>query len=429
MKLKIMIMALLLVSAVGIGSAVNWLPESTVYGDLNIAGGGNIEANGGSLINASIGQSSQIYTVGPYTWCDYTTDGSSDQTEINTATAAHDIVRVVGSISVSGTIYARGGKELIIDGDITAAEGFSGVGSPLDILVFVAGDNAIISGTGTLDCAYRAVRAIHSTYPFNVDDITITRATTGIIIYSTNGPSRVRCVNVEDSASNGIEIGGSSRNSTVSGCKITNSSSGGISLYGQDAIITNNRIIGVSGGGGGYGIGGTGADRCTIADNVIRNTHLESILLISATDCTVSGNVADLSGSNSYDLGLTIDKCVYTSVVGNVVKNPQLSGIMVTSCNGCVVVGNIIIDPARQDNRDCPYDSGIVVKTGSQLCIVTGNTIHDSGGKIIHAIWEYNSGVKNIITLNTAFGANITGGGQLIEGTGSLNGTLLWSTS
>jgi len=80
MKLKIMIMALLLL--VGIGSAVNRLPATEFVGDVNM--------NGYDVIDAKMGQSIYYVTVGPYDWCDYVTDGTADDVEIQAALDAMD---------------------------------------------------------------------------------------------------------------------------------------------------------------------------------------------------------------------------------------------------------------------------------------------------------------------------------------------------
>lgn len=51
-------------------------------------------------------------TVGAYSWCDYVTDGTSDQTEINTALATGKTVVVVGAVYISGTINVTLGNNL-----------------------------------------------------------------------------------------------------------------------------------------------------------------------------------------------------------------------------------------------------------------------------------------------------------------------------
>ena len=52
-------------------------------------------------------------TVGPYAWCDYVTDGTSDQTEINTALGTGKEVIIVGSVYISASINVTLGNNLV----------------------------------------------------------------------------------------------------------------------------------------------------------------------------------------------------------------------------------------------------------------------------------------------------------------------------
>ena len=76
MKLKIMIMALLLMS-VGIGSAVNRLPATEFTGDVGM-GGYNIS-------DAKINYTNRIVYFGPYDWCNYVADGVDDAATLQAA--------------------------------------------------------------------------------------------------------------------------------------------------------------------------------------------------------------------------------------------------------------------------------------------------------------------------------------------------------
>lgn len=70
---------------------------------LEIAEGGNITLDGGYLVDAKMGESLSFVSVGPYGWCDYVTDGTSDQVQINYA-----INNSTGAVMVCGTNYIDG---------------------------------------------------------------------------------------------------------------------------------------------------------------------------------------------------------------------------------------------------------------------------------------------------------------------------------
>jgi hypothetical protein len=143
MKLKIMIMALLLLA--GIGSAVNWLPESTMEPGANLSyydSGSSLQtfdfstepADGSVLVSISgiwsvlagkyldgdivIGPASDTYSF----LYDYTTDGVDDCIEIQDAIdniGTHgDIVFEPGIYNLTNTIYCRPGARLLGKGNV-----------------------------------------------------------------------------------------------------------------------------------------------------------------------------------------------------------------------------------------------------------------------------------------------------------------------
>ena len=155
MKLKIMIMALLLLA--GIGSAVNWLPESTMEPGANLSyydSGSSLQtfdfstepADGSVLVSISgiwsvlagkyldgdivIGPASDTYSF----LYDYTTDGVDDCIEIQAAIdniGTHgDIVFEPGIYNLTNTIYCKPGARLIGKGNVfhpwpNAAHGYT----------------------------------------------------------------------------------------------------------------------------------------------------------------------------------------------------------------------------------------------------------------------------------------------------------------
>lgn len=408
MKLKIMIMALLLMS-VGIGSAVNRLPATEFVGDVNM--------NGYDVIDAKMGQSIYYVTVGPYDWCDYVTDGCKDEYEINAATTANDIVRVVGDISLNGTIYLRGEKELYLDGNIGVSASFVGAGSPLDIVVISTGDNFILSGTGIIDLNQVAQRGIYLTHPGDIrGSLTIRNGSTGIICYRNDGSISISGVKIHDVAL-GINIGNCS-NITITHCTIYNSTSHGILLAGTNIFVDSNIIYNITTAAG---IGSSYLDKGIINANRIYNTYREGILLTNVYNTTVNGNLIDELGENSYDLGLTIDIGENNIVSANVVLNSQLSGIMITGSDSTTVIGNVVVGAARQDTRDCPYDAGIVISNGATGTIVIGNNIVDKSGKLTYGIRERDTCSYGMFDLNSVLSSSAVFA-HSISGTGSYNG-------
>jgi len=94
MKLKIMIMALLLIT--GIGSAVNRLPATEFVGD--------VEMRGSNLLNATLGGSGPYAYVGSQLWCDYITDGVDDAEQVVQAYLdGYSTVVITSTIVVNGS--------------------------------------------------------------------------------------------------------------------------------------------------------------------------------------------------------------------------------------------------------------------------------------------------------------------------------------
>jgi len=65
----------------------------------------------GNINNATMGGSSPWVTVGSYDWCDYKTDGTDDQTEINLALSNNENVVIASDVNISGPINITGSSQ------------------------------------------------------------------------------------------------------------------------------------------------------------------------------------------------------------------------------------------------------------------------------------------------------------------------------
>lgn len=107
--------AIALVMLVGTSSAMNWLPETTFLPgsgwSMDETTPGDVEMWGGNLRNSTLGNSSTFTYIGTSLWNDIIVDGTSDETEINTA------------ISIGKPISMEAGVIFHIDGKILPVNG------------------------------------------------------------------------------------------------------------------------------------------------------------------------------------------------------------------------------------------------------------------------------------------------------------------
>lgn len=283
-------------------------------------------------------------TVGPYEWCDYVTDGSADQTEINTALATGYPVCMVGSLVISGTINipTSGNPELFgMKSTITVA---SNSADPV-----IADNSGKISNAKIHDFSIDAAS-------YNVSGIKFGSGAENCRIYNVNITGIVQSSSDDKSA---IWLAGDLRNCSVNNnyiylCTICSAIwANGHQGYGNSGItIYGNRVYRCNP----YGTQPTPA--------------------IWADNASIVANVIDSFGTKTQDFGTLAGDGIggrYNTITGNIIIGAAKSGIIPGL--QCTVTGNIIIAPGS-NGIDYWYSSYSVI-SGNQI-LYPGNM--DMGG-------------------------------------------------
>lgn len=305
-------------------------------------------------------------TVGPYSWCDYETDGSADQSEINTALATGYPVMLVGAISITGSINipTSGNPELF--GSMAVITVASNSADPV-----IADNSGVISNAKIHDLVIDAggysvsgVQCDAGAINCNIYNLTIT----GITQADSNGKLAIQlsgdvkncaihsnyiynCIVFSGIFCAGFGNVGSTSGNTIYGNRIYRSRAYGTqqtqAIMANNAAITSNVIeswglktqdYGTSTGDGIHG------ERSTILGNIVVGTGHSGI--VPGVNCTVCGNRIIAPGANGIDFW-------YSSY--------------------SVISGNQILFPGNNDMGGDWDQSAIDMADHSAFTLVTGN--------------------------------------------------------
>jgi putative cofactor-binding repeat protein len=201
----------------------------------------------------------------------------------------------------------------------------------------------------------------------------------------------------------------------------------GFSVLGSNVAVIGNTIDTTIGSGNvgievlGY-TSTAGYTDITIVGNTIINTAGTGIFVELASNVVVEGNVIDTPGSN----GINITACQYPQVTGNFVRHPQTNfGVFF----GQVTSPSTVSTTDGQINGNiCLLGSaataGIRLSTGTDKCLVTGNTVRKDGGSQTVAVsCAGGVGTSNVVTQNdcTGFGSNAN---TITVSSGTVNKTI-----
>ena len=187
----------------------------------------------------------------------------------------------------------------------------------------------------------------------------------------------------------------------------------GFSVLANNVVVSGNTIDTTTGAGAGISVIGftntAGVANVTVVGNTMRNTASTGIFVQLTQRVTVSNNVVD----SPYSTGINITATQFALVSGNWIKNP--------ATNYCVFLGQVTspstvsTSDAQISNNMCLLGTGatagIRLSTGTTRCLITGNTVRNSGGTQTVAVsCGGGEGTTNTVTGNdlTGFGDTTT---------------------
>ncbi|MFA5706546.1 MAG: right-handed parallel beta-helix repeat-containing protein [Candidatus Neomarinimicrobiota bacterium] len=399
MKLKIMIMALLLLA--GIGSAVNWIPES------QMEPGTSLTFNGGHVINGT----RYVHNIVDYgaTPDDNSDDSTAIDAAIAAASAGDTVFFPAGEFHhstqldcVTGVTYAGTGPSSIIKSyDGSTEYGFRG-SSISDIVM----RDLTLDGNGT---------SLAGIYLTDADQIIVDR----VVIQNNNGTGawfvgNTTNISISDSQilnhtsetaaeAYGILFRHGIERAIISGCKIDGTVHSGVGVMNvdqpdyvvRDVKITENNI---SNTGNGIFIAGTydPLDDNFATDIIVTGNTLSGIadgIDFSAVERGVISNNIVMDNVGLRD-GSAIWQCNDITVTGNIFKNLGARGILLCGpfygdegswgdignhgCERILITGNVIKDCNQEDNGAI---SGIDMTVETEHATITGNYISGENHK------------------------------------------------
>lgn len=357
--------------------------------------GANITIDEGYLVDAKLGYSFPQVTVGPYKWCDYVTDGTSDETEVNTALATGMPVLIVGQIECDDqiTIPTSGDPVLMgLDATILCEHDVDG-----ELVISSTGQvtNAIISGlkingngkyihgiflySGAVNCRIEnnEIYGIVQNNPDTVYPIWLHGTATVL-----NKDNTISSNYIHDNiAGNQIFVSNSHKfTNRITGNKIYHGKPYGTQqysgIYGDNCIITENRVIG-------YGLKTQSYDTCTGTG------------ICGGENSVISNNVI---------IGVSKSGIVpgYKNVVtGNKIIAPGCNGIDAWYSSDSIISDNSILYPGNMDESVSWDQCGIDLCDHSQDIQVANNNINGHAVVINYILASQANSGNNYIVVNS----------------------------
>jgi len=368
------------------------LPNSATYGDIlahQFATHGGPTLAGAGLSNCPLGSSQHYVTVGPHAWCDYITDGTDDQVQLQaalTAGGAGAVVVVAGLLNITAGSHPYTtaiGQSIIgtgwgIDDDGTSHTGLllvgAGTGPVFEIKhrMTTIRDLSINGGhtsTGHAGCygikwatLYAWQTTIDHCYIFGTGDSGIYIDLEGSAMASIIKNCFIRKCNAADDWCGGIEIT-NTHDLKVDQCEIAQSVC--------SVIITGNS-----------------------ADNAISNSHFWPYSTTAYSICVYIDSTGGMNSINhcifdNHAKSVLIESAAHDNLISNCVS----FYFNRSSCKGMVING----DYNRIIGNNLPNESNLAVAielgNDSAYNIITGNMVH---GKAINDYGTGNEKAHNI---------------------------------
>ncbi len=218
----------------------------------------------------------------------------------------------------------------------------------------------------------------------------------------------------------GLVLSAGSEKSKITGLAIVDFEKSGLQLESNDITVVGN-FIGVDpdgvtargnraagvliGSGAGYGIG-----KNTLADrNLISGNGSAGVLLL-ASSASITGNLIGTNASGSGALGNLAHGVALTTgtatVANNVISGNVQNGIHLSGAVGATLRDNLIGLDASGEFALGNLGSGIVLRDGTTLTNVVGNTIGDNGadGVTINGLGDNTNTLKSNVIGTNIFG-------------------------
>ena len=296
--------------------------------------------------------SHQVYkTVGPYEWCDYITDGTDDQAQINAAQAYQEKVIIYGPIVLGAAFTANANTYLQFIGTITAKPGINdrmavsmntnvtidgGVWNHQNTLNAVTKETILLTGDNCSIINAKIYNAPYQAIALKGDD---GRVVNNFVYNTQNGTTDARGIMVDDAD-----------RTIVSHNTVKNTHTQGISIYHSDySICTENEVDTTDSG---FGIGAYQCSYVQLDDNTIKNTYIEGMNLEECFYSSMSSNIIDTTIN---DFGMSIWKGEHNTADGNVIKSPCFTGITIQGSSYNLVSGNKIYNPSHVPDHTPVY--------------------------------------------------------------------------
>ena len=399
MKLKIMIMALLLLT--GIGSAVNWIPES------QMEPGTSLTFNGGHVINGT----RYIHNI-----VDYGAIAGDDICD------ADEIEAAIAAASPGDTILFPAG-DFNYESRIDVANDLTYLGLPGSRLIDTGGN--VAGGFYSADAKNITVDGLHF-----YGSKAVTAGTSVGICFINISNVVITNTEIEQTGNSAAVLGSSVSTSVVSDLTVTrcyfhhngdSSAPTGDNLFSRGFTMSNIYIVGNTFEEAyHYGVviyaNRTGSgENIIFSQNMLPSASQTSIssLIIGFNGATVEGNIV----SDSYNDGIALWRCCNFSVTGNTIRNIEWGdGIVIDCSSNGIISSNSITTIGSIGINLCDSTEAMGLTYNN---IVIGNHI-SNGNTYGHAI---SYGIQLHHATNNYIIANIIVDGNWTRSIGEYAGT------
>jgi len=328
------------------------------------------------------------------------------------ARTSKETVVILGAHTINATLTIPDFTCLVIQGKLTTV-------TALDTSLITGDDEAggntdiDIIGVGGMIDGNKAGQGAGATSISTVDfvnctnlriiDLTIVNGWTAAIRYESCTNVLISNCIIDNSGDDGVAVNKLTKNSTVTGCVITNAGAGGKSFGAPCGIEVQD-----------------GAENITVTGNVCNGSLIDGIQVsshtgeISPKEITIIGNTCD----NNTNAGINVSGVVGVqmsgvAITGNNCQNNTSNGIQVSRGEFCVINGNfsrrnqrgINLTTSAHDNHVtgnyCESNNlmGILVDGGSDRNFIISNNVVNNGFAL--------SGSQNGIDINTPCDATL----------------------